>query len=279
MKKPVAVESRKESFTPKAQTAIWQEKATAHHDYLVDEAFCCGYSQKALLEKGYGITDMVFLLTRGELPSPEQRRILDAIGVALCNPGPRHPATRAAMEAGVSKTRSQHLLPISLMVLGGDHAAGGVEAAMRYFRLNKKKSKQELISTLLGAYEGPAGDIELAPGYGPHYEGREPLYVNLGVSIRDTYKNTDLSYLNWSLELDELLQETDCALRSNGLAAAVFLDLGFHPRFGPALYQYLSAPGLLAHGLEMSNKAITAMPFVTDENYHYPCEDGVDSND
>jgi citrate synthase len=29
----------------------------------------------------------------------------------------------------------------------------------------------------------------------------------------------------------------------------------------------LSAPGLVAHGLEMANKPITAMPFVKDENY------------
>ena len=54
---------------------------------------------------------------------------------------------------------------------------------------------------------------------------------------------------------------------SVGVAAAVFADLGFHPRYGAGLFQLLSAPGLLAHGMEQANKPITAMPFVSDNAY------------
>jgi len=270
-KKSVKVKSRKESFAPRAQTCIWQEIAEEGDEYAASKAYCFGYSQETLLEKGYGITDMAFLLARGELPTASQRKILDALGVALANPGPRHPATRAAMEAGVSRTRSQHLLPISLMILGGDHAAGGVEAAMRFLRLNQKKPVYEIVAGLLESYTGPEGDKEIAPGYGPHYEVRETLAGNLARVIKRKFSDTglELKYLDWSLEMDELLSETSCAIRMTGLAAALFLDLGFHPRFGPPLYQYLAAPGLLAHGLEMSNKPITAMPFVGDEDYHH----------
>jgi citrate synthase len=280
LKKTVAVESRKESFEAKAKTTIWHEKSTDNHEYVVSEAFCHGYSLQSLLEKGYGITDMVFLLTRGELPTTEQRGLFDALGVALCNPGPRHPATRAAMEAAVSKTRSPHLLPISLMVMGGCHAGGGVEAAMRFFRLNKKKPKTELITSLLKTYAGPEQDRELVPGFGPHFGSREPLYGNLGKAIQQKFRKNKLEFLSWSLEMDELLNsnKAPCALKASGLAAAVFLDLGFHPRYGICLLQWLAAPGLLAHGLEMANKPITAMPFVADENYHHLDQD-VDNDD
>ena len=51
------------------------------------------------------------------------------------------------------------------------------------------------------------------------------------------------------------------------IAAAVFADLGFQPRAGGCLFQLLGAPGLVAHGIELANKPITAMPFVSDENY------------
>ena len=37
---------------------------------------------------------------------------------------------------------------------------------------------------------------------------------------------------------------------------------------GRSLFQLLAAPGLLAHGLEMANKPLSAMPFVSDDNYH-----------
>ena len=53
----------------------------------------------------------------------------------------------------------------------------------------------------------------------------------------------------------------------SGIAAAVFTDLGFSPRAGAGLFQLLGAPGLLAHGAELANKPVTAMPFVKDENY------------
>jgi citrate synthase len=54
---------------------------------------------------------------------------------------------------------------------------------------------------------------------------------------------------------------------STGVAAAAFCDLGFHPRVGAGLYQLLCAPGLLAHGFELANKPITAMPFLDEEHY------------
>ena len=261
--------SRNESFVAKARTKIWQEIPDADHEYLATSAYCFGYSQEALLEKGYGITDMLFLLTQGELPSSSQRKLLDALGLALSNPGPRHPATRAAMEGAVSKTRPRHLLPISLMVLGGEHAAGGVEPAMRFLRLNKKKTPEQLFASTLETYDGPEGDVEFLPGFGPHYEARETLHGNLGRVIKRKFAEVNLPYLDWSLKMDELLRGTSCALRSPGLAAAVMLDLGFHPRAGVALYQYLSAPGLIAHGIELSNQSLTSMPFVADENYQH----------
>jgi citrate synthase len=39
---------------------------------------------------------MIYLMFRGDAPSPEQIRLLDALAVALANPGPRdHPCTAA----------------------------------------------------------------------------------------------------------------------------------------------------------------------------------------
>jgi citrate synthase len=52
-----------------------------------------------------------------------------------------------------------------------------------------------------------------------------------------------------------------------GIAAAVFVDIGLHPRSGAGLYQLIHAPGLFAHGLELANKPLTAMPFIKDEDY------------
>lgn len=265
----VKVESRKDPFVSKVKTKIWKETATQKHGYLADRAACYGYDIIELMQAGYTQTDITFLLLQGELPTPDQRQLFDALGVLLCNPGPRHPATRASMEAAVSKTHVQHLLPISLTVLGGERVAGRVEVIMRYLRLNRRKDPTELTKALIPLYEGPKNDTEIVPGFGPYFEQREWLYSHYASAIKTQFSNQTLTYLDWIIAIDVALENTPCGMKSTCLAAAIFLDLGFHPRMGAGIFQLLSAPGLLAHGLEMANQPISAMPFVTDEFYHH----------
>jgi len=49
--------------------------------------------------------------------------------------------------------------------------------------------------------------------------------------------------------------------------AAILCELGFQPRMGAGMFQLISAPGIFAHGIEMANKPITAMPFPDDKDY------------
>ncbi len=271
--KTVEVKSRQDPFVEKVQTKIWKETATEVHGYITDQIAIYGYSLEDLIINGYSNTDMIYLLFKGELPTQKQRKILDALSVILCNPGPRHPATRSVMEAAVSKTHSHHLLPIGLMVLGGQKAAGSVEGIMRYMRLNRRKNHPDLAGNLMKNYMGPEDDLEIAPGFGPHYEQREPAYPRLARVLQNKFEDENMLYLNWSLEFDESLSKTSCGLKVTALASAIFLDIGFHPRVGPGLFQLLSSPGLLAHGLEMINQPISAMPFVSDKNYHHANQD------
>jgi citrate synthase len=73
--------------------------------------------------------------------------------------------------------------------------------------------------------------------------------------------------LNWTNEFAHALLSHKMGWLPAGLAAAVFVDLGFQPRLGPGLFQLISAPGLFAHGIELANKPLTSMPFINDENY------------
>jgi citrate synthase len=265
----VKVRSRRDPFLDKVKTKIWKELSKEPQGYIAEQATCYGYPLLELIQAGYSQTDITYLLLSGNLPSLHQRQLLDALSIAICNPGPRHPATRAVMESAVSKTRSPNYLPIGLMVLSGTNSAASVEAIMRFLRLNKRKTHPEFSEVLISNYIGPENDNEIAPGFGPHFEQREPLFINLAKLIRKTFKETPLKYLDWCLAFDDSLSETCCGMKSTALAASIFLDLGFHPRIGPGLYQLLSAPGLLAHGIEMMGQPLSAMPFVADEHYHY----------
>ncbi len=260
------VRSRNETFVDRVTTRIWEEEPSAENPYLAESLRCHGYNLIELAEKR-SFADVLYLLFRGELPSKEQSQILQTLMIGLITPGPRHPATRAAMNTGIGKTDPLHILPISLMSLGGTVCdAGVVEDAIRFFRKHRRSSPADVASELLTQSSRPEHEDWMpAPGFGSHYGSIDPYCHDLA--------NTLLALpgagqaLHWGAEFASVVSEKDLGWLRAGLTAAVLSDLGFHPRTGGSLYQLFNAPGLLAQGIEMANKPITAMPFIKDENY------------
>lgn len=259
------VRSRNEAFTDKTATRIWHETPCDDNPYIAQSALCHGYDLQELMSE-CSFVEVFYLLFRGEIPSKEESALLEALMIALVNPGPRHAATRAAMNAGVGKTMPVHILPIALTVMGGEHLGGGeLEPAMRFLRKHQKQTVSNLFSSLEKPDDCNTTEEIKTPGFGSIYSGIDIL----------TQKNADhlLSLpaagkaLQWGNEFAKQLHNHSMGWLPTGLAAAVFADLGFQPKMGGALFQLLSAPGLAAHGLELSNKPITAMPYVRDENY------------
>lgn len=137
--KHTKVKSRNEAFVDKTLTKIWQEQASDDNPYIASSAHCHGYDIFELMKKRSFI-DVLFLMFRGELPNKNDSELLESLMIGLINPGPRHPATRAAMNVGVGKSDVNNILPIGSAVLGGELLGGlAVEAAMRFYRKNQKK--------------------------------------------------------------------------------------------------------------------------------------------
>lgn len=261
------VRSRNEHFVERTATRIWSEQPSDDNPYIATHALCHGYDLCELMDKR-SFVDVFYLLFRGELPSKAQAQLLQSLMIALISPGPRHPATRAAMNAGVGKTNPLHILPIAAAVLGGDYLGGGaIENSMRFLRKQQDTDAREFARRLLVA-DTSAHDVNLAqavPGFGRCHGGVDLLTKSIATRLLklDAAGNA----LQWGAELAAQLEVEGFGWQVTGLAAAVFADLGFHPRAGGSLFQLLGAPGLVAHGIELSNKPITAMPFVSDENY------------
>ena len=257
------VKSRNEAFVDKTETRIWYEEPSNDNPYIAENNFCHGYDILELAKKR-SFVDTLYLLFRGELPSKENSKILEYLMIALINPGPRHPATQAAMNAGVGKTDPAHILPIGLTIMGGEHSgASEIEPSMRFLRKNRKKPVNEVVEMLL---EEKVSDNNFSiPGFGSKFGSIEILPQKFVDQILQL--NADQQTLNWANEFSKKMNEFNVGWLPTGLAAAVFSDLGFQPRASIGIFQLLSAPGLLAHGMELANKPVTAMPFISDENY------------
>ena len=265
------VESRNEKFTDRTATKIWCETPSDDNPYIASRALCHGYDLIELMQNR-SFVDVFYLLFRGELPSVEDSRLLEQLMIGLINPGPRHPATRAAMNAGVGKTNPVHILPIAASVLGGNYLGGGeIEQAIRFFRKHLKKEPQDVANQLLdrqlqdGSENSEENSESVAPGFGQRFGGIDLLADKLAKQLE--LNSAPESHLIWGIKFAKQLNTQSQGWLNTGVAAAVFADLGFQPKYGGALFQLLGAPGLLAHGLELANKPINAMPFVSDENY------------
>lgn len=261
------VRSRNEPFVERTATRIWSEQPSDDNPYIATHALCHGYDLFELMEKR-SFVDVFYLLFRGELPTKDDAQLLQALMIALINPGPRHPATRAAMNVGVGKTDPMHILPIASAVLGGEYLGGGdIENIMRFFRKQQNSNPQDFVHNFLQHNSGLQKDEheQIIPGFGQRYGGVDLLTKNIAARLLTI--NASGKALQWGNALAEQLESHGIGWQVTGLAAAVFADLGFQPRVGGSLFQLLGSPGLVAHGIELANKPITAMPFVSDENY------------
>lgn len=259
------VRSRNEPFAEKASTKIWREIPSDDNPFIAAEAFCHGYPLFELMKKR-SFADVFYLLFRGELPSKAEAQLLETLMIGLINPGPRHPATRAAMNAGIGKTNPAHILPVGAALLGGAHQGGGaIEDAMRFVRQQSARAPDLVAREYLANKEPIAG-------FGHHYGGVDLL--TLGMAKILLSMEAAGPCLKWGHEFAEQLSRKGQGWLPSGLAAAIFVDLGFQPRMACSLFQLLSLPGVVAQGLEQAHKPITAMPFIKDENYVIARDEG-----
>lgn len=264
-KQTIKVQKRDDQFTNRTVTRIWQEEPSEENPYLASCCRCHGFDILELAQKR-SFTDVLFLLFLGELPSADQTKLLETLMIALINPGPRHPAARAAMNAGVGKTNPAHILPISLSTLSGSHLGGEeVTETMHFLRRKSKFSPTDIAEDLINNPRPAEGDWHILPGFGSRFGGIDPIpqqTASLLLKIPGGWKT-----LEWGEKFSQAVKPHNLGWLSTGLTAAVLCDLGFHPRAGAGIFQIISAPGLLAHGIELANKPITAMPFPDKDHY------------
>ncbi len=264
------VRKRDDVYVKRTATRLWHELPATDNAYITAQSRCHGYDLMQLMQKRSFI-DVLYLLFRGELPSPDEAALFEALMVGFINPGPRHPATRAAMNAGIGKTDPGLILPIALTTLNGKHnGAGSLEEGMRFLR-QQRHPAQDTARQLLATTERPTeGDCNIAPGFGSHYNGIDQMSQQIAEHLR--HMPAAGTALNWGQQFAQALAEEGMGWLATGIVAAVLTDLGFQPRAAAGIYQIISAPGLFAHGVELANKPMTAMPFIADEDYQIEYE-------
>lgn len=252
---PLATEPQ---FRPDFTTRICLESPAGHNPYIAEKRYIGGYDM-AELWRNCGYVDALVVLLTGELPSPAQRRLVDVFLVGLLNPGPRHPAVRAAMLAGVSKTAPEHLLPIGLLTGSGEQGGAlEVESAHQFITASLGDDPRERANDCVHRQQP-------IPGFGTQFGEPEPIWQQLAADLIAAVP--DHTVLRWCQVFSGVLQEHRQGWLLPGIAAAVGVTLGLGARETLGLYQLAIAPGVMAHGMEQTHQPISSNPLLRDDQY------------
>jgi citrate synthase len=243
-------------------TRIWCESPEPDNPFATRTAHCHGYDVYGEMLGKAGWADMVYLLFRGEAPSNRQARLLDALAVALANPGPRDPAVHAAMCGGVGGSVAAASL-IAALAVGAGQSGGSREVFLAM-------AVWADCGTDLSAWQErithpPLARDDVWP-VAEHPPGFDPNGVSTPAVVRQTLQVcASLSAgpcLPWLLDHGASLEATaGLPLAMTGVAAAALMDLGFSPDEGEMLHLLLRLPGSAAHALEQWRYGFRRFPF------------------
>jgi citrate synthase len=248
------------------RTRIWREEPEVDNPFATRAAYCRGYDVYGEMLGHARWVEMLYLLFRNEAPSAAQANLLEALAVALANPGPRDASVHAAMCGGVCGSTAASSLMAALAV-GAGQLAGGHEIFLAMEGWAECGTNLDAWRQRHARHDVTSGSIwpnsEHAPGFDPH-----------GVSTATTVKQTLAclagfnagEYLPWLQQnLGDVETTAGCPLALSGVAAAAFADLGFTPEQGEMLHMLLRLPGAAAHALEQRPLGYKKFPFGTVE--------------
>jgi len=244
------------------RSQIWSERPEPTNPFATRIAYCRGYDVYGdMLGKARWV-DMLFLLFRGDRPSPSDASLLEAVAVALANPGPRDAAVHAAMCGGVGGSTAASCL-IAALAVGAGQNGGSREIFLAMENWVACGTDLDKWRHQLGFQNTDSSDIwpnaEHPPGFDPHGVGATtPVKQTLSYLAR----LSSGPYLRW-LEGNQPALEAAAAhpLALTGVTAAAWMDLGLTPEQGEMLHLLLRLPGAAAHALEQRQYSHKHFPF------------------
>jgi citrate synthase len=252
-----------DTFSQVIHSHIWEEQAEPDNPFAAATCHCCGYDVYGDLLGKASYIEYLYLLFRGERPSPEASTALELLTIALANPGPRDPSVHAAMASGVGGSPASASLMAALAVgAGSNGGAREVFLTMQnwiHCGTDLKKWKHSLSTKPPVTPPLIWPTIEHAPGFDPHG-------VSCATPVLQTLKHLCIQFphghLSWlALHRLQLESVAGIPLAMMGVAAAALTDLGFTAAEGEMITLLMRLPGAAVHALEQWQRGFRQFPF------------------
>lgn len=215
-----------------------------------------GYPVEQLISaEGVGVGSMIWLMTRGELPTPTQAKLLERAMIAAVDHGPQAPSiaiARMAMTCGVDINNA---MASAINVLGDVHGGAGqqlMELVAEIIADNRPVA--EAVAEKLAEFRSRK---EHVPGFGHRFHPRDPRrdpLISLVEQARDAGE-VEGRALEVTLEIEKQIsagRERPIPMNIDGATAVIYSELGFSPMLGRGLFVLSRSIGALAHANEES---------------------------
>lgn len=215
-----------------------------------------GYPIEELIGR-VGFAEMVWLMTRGELPSQAQSALLEAALMSAVDHGPQAPSIAIARMAMTCGSSLNNAMASAVNVLDDVHGGAGEQAVELYNiideRLQCGLTLAEATREGLSVWREHKGKI--IPGFGHRFHPVDPRAPRLLQLIDEAAERGEINgrYAAIAREIEHQLAETKgkpIPLNIDGATAAIYAELAFPAPLARGLFCLSRSVGILAHAWE-----------------------------
>jgi citrate synthase len=205
---------------------------------------------------------MIWLMTRGELPSDAQGRLLDAALMSAVDHGPQAPSIAIARMAATCGVGLNNAMASAVNVLGDVHGGAGEQAVEMYegiaARIDAGAFPADAVRA--GLDEAIAKYGKFVAGFGHRFHPIDPraprLLELVDAAAKDGHVSGRFAAIAQGVE-DELAARKNgkcIPMNIDGATAVIYAELGFPAPLARGLFCLSRSVGILAHAWEQTGQ-------------------------
>jgi citrate synthase len=209
-----------------------------------------------------GFTQMIWLMTRGELPTEGQARLLDAALMSAVDHGPQAPSIAIARMAATCGVGLNNAMASAVNVLGDVHGGAGEQAVEMYAsiaaRIDTGATTADAVRA--GLDEAIAQHGKFVSGFGHRFHPIDPraprLLELVDAAASEGHVSGRYAAIARGVE-DELAARRNgrcIPMNIDGATAVIYAELGFPAPLARGLFCLSRSVGILAHAWEQTGQ-------------------------
>jgi len=219
-----------------------------------------GYPIEELIGR-VSFPEMIWLMLRGERPSPAEARLLEAALVASVDHGPHAPSIAIARMAVSCGLPLNGAIASAVNTLDDVHGGAGEQAAELYLDIDRRTAAgaelPEAAAQALDAFVAARG--KFIPGFGHRFHPIDPRAGRLLALVDEAAaaRAVDGRFARIGRAVEAVLEQRKgkrIPMNIDGATAVIYTELGFPPPLARGIFCLSRSVGILAHAWEQTGR-------------------------